>query len=198
MQRKPTKADPPGPGAQGEVLLGEVVGVFGIRGKVRLHLHHRESRFLHEPRQAILVSQEGERRPVRIQVRPGAGKRIIGRIDGITTPEDAASLHGWQVVVDRSALPAPDEGEYYIHDLLGAQVVDDAGSALGELVDVVAGDRDVWVVATDHGDAWVLATPENIVDVNLESGTIVLRAGALDLGEVAGTADESADETDEA
>ena len=197
MQRTPTRADPSGLAATGEVLLGEVVGVFGIRGEVRLHLHHRESRFLHEPREAVLISPEGERRVVRIQVRPGAGKRIIGRIDGIATPEDAASLHVWHVVVPRAALPLPAEGDYGIHDLLLAQMRDDAEAALGELVDVVAGDRDVWVVATDHGDAWVLASPENIVDVDLETGTIILRAGALDPGEDAGAMHDAEETVEE-
>lgn len=166
-----------------EVVLGEVVGVFGIRGEVRLHLHFRESATLHEAREAILVSPSGERRVVRMQARSGAGQRVIGRIDGVTTPEAAALLHGWHVVVPRASLPPTDEGEYYIHDLLGLAVVDEAGAALGEIVDVVAGHKDVWVVETGSGEGYILATPENVVSVDVQSGRVLVRVGALDVGE---------------
>lgn len=162
-----------------EVVLGEVIGVFGIRGEVRLHLHHRDSQTLYEPSEAILVAPTGERRKVRIQARSGAGRRVIGRIEGVNTPEDAAALHGWGVVVPRAALPEPADGEYYVHDLLGAQVVDELGEPLGEIADVVAGERDVWVVETGDGEHYLAATPENILDVDLELGRVTIRREAL-------------------
>jgi 16S rRNA processing protein RimM len=164
------------------VVLGEVVGVFGIRGEVRLHLHHRESLLLHEGRDATLVAPSGERRPVHIRTRSGAGQRVLGAIDGVDTPEAAASLHGWHVVVDRATLPEPAADEFYVHDLLGLAVVDAAGASLGEIVDVVQGDRDVWVVRTGTGDAFVVATPENVVEVDLDVGRVVVSVGALDEG----------------
>lgn len=169
--------------SSGEVFLGEVIGVFGLRGEVRLHLHNRGGDTLYEPTEAILVSPTGERRKVRIQARSGAGLRVLGRIDGVTTPEAAAELHGWAVVVPRAALPMTGEGEYYIHDLLGCQVVEQGGEALGEIVDVVAGDRDVWVVETGEGEGFLLAIPENVLDVDLEQGRVVVRPGSVDRGE---------------
>lgn len=167
-----------------EVVLGEVIGVFGIRGEVRLHLHHRDSDTLFEPTEAVLLSPTGERRVVRIQARSGAGRRVLGRIAGVDTPEDAAALHGWAVVVARSALPPTQSGEYYVHDLLGAQVIEEGSDdALGEIVDVVAGDRDVWVVELGDGEGFLLAIPENVLDVDLEQGRVVVRKGAVERGE---------------
>lgn len=167
-----------------EVVLGEVIGVFGIRGEVRLHLHHRDSQTLFEPTEAVLLSPAGDRRVVRIQARSGAGRRVLGRIAGVDTPEDAAALHGWSVVVPRAALPPTQSGEFYVHDLLGAQVVEEGSDdALGEIVDVVAGDRDVWVVQTGEAEGYLLAIPENIVDVDLEQGRVLVRKGAVERGE---------------
>lgn len=172
---------PSAPG--GEVVLGEVIGVFGIRGEVRLHLHHRESLLLHEGRDATLVSPEGERRAVHLKTRTGAGRRVIGRIDGVNTPEAAAALHGWAVVVPRESLPDPEDDEFYVHDLLGLRVEDSEGRALGEIIDVVAGDKDVWIVQTGTGEGFVLATAENIVDVDVDAGRVVVRPGAVEPGE---------------
>jgi len=160
-----------------------VNGVFGIRGEVRLMLHNREGETLFTERTVLLVSPEGERRDVRVLARSGAGKRVLARIGGVDTPEKAAALMGWALVVDRATLPPPDEGEYYIHDLIDLPVFDAAGAALGTLADVVPGQHhDVWVIATEAGEAFVLATPENVQSVDVPGRRVVLAVGALDTG----------------
>lgn len=169
-----------------EVLLGEIVGVFGFRGEVRLMLHHREGETLFGGEvPATLVGPGGERRDVRLSAREGAGKRVIGRIQGVDSEEGARALMGWAVVVDRGVLPEPGEGEYYVHDLLGLPVFDESGAALGTVEDVVAGDdRDVWVVKrTDGAEAFLVANPENVRAIDLDAGRIVVADGALDEGE---------------
>ena len=57
------------------VELGEVVGVFGVWGEVRLFLANPASDTLHQSRTVVLVMPDGVERPVRMVVRPGAGKR---------------------------------------------------------------------------------------------------------------------------
>ena len=147
-------------------------------------LHHRKGETLFSARNVTLVSPSGERRVVRVVARPGAGKRVLARLDGVTTPEAAASYMGWAIVVDRSELPPPAAGEYYIHDLLELPVFDDAGAALGILADVVAAqERDIWVVQTDTGEGFVIASPENIVSVDVPGRRLVVAVGALSLGE---------------
>src|SRR5204862_455614 len=121
-----------------------------------------------------LVSPSGEERPVRILARAGAGKRVLARISGVATPEDAAALHGWHVDIDRAALPPPEPGEHYIHDLVDLPVQDEAGTVLGTLVDVVTGEHDIWVVGTPTGEAYLVASRENLLAV--EPDRIVVRA----------------------
>ncbi len=165
-------------------MLGEVNGVFGVHGEVRLMLHHREGETLFTPRVVTLVSPSGERREVRLVARPGAGKRVLGKIEGITTPEAAAGLMGWAIVVDRAVLAPPAEGEFYIHDLMDLPVYDDTGAAVGTLVDVVTGqEHDIWVVQTDAGEGFVVASPDNIRSVDVAARRVVIAAGALSLGE---------------
>jgi 16S rRNA processing protein RimM len=161
-----------------------VNGVFGVHGEVRVMLHHREGQTLFAARSVTLVSPTGERRTVRVVARPGAGKRVLARIEGITSPEAAATLMGWAIVVDRTELPPAAEGEYYIHDLLDLPVFDDAGVSLGTLADVVAGkERDIWVIQTDAGEGFVIASPENVVSVDVPGRRLVVAVGALSLGE---------------
>ncbi len=169
--------------APDEVLVASINGVFGVRGEVRLFLHDRQSRTLAKPVDVTILSPEGERRTVRIAIRSGAGKRIIAKIDGIDTPEVAHTYIGWNVIVPRSALPAPGKGEYYIHDLLDLPVLeqedDEEPTPLGKLDDVVTGDRDIWVIATPaDGDMFLMASPENVRLVDIEGGRLVVRKGA--------------------
>ena len=165
------------------IELGSVVGVFGVRGELRLHLHNREESVLREPRSVTLVSPDGAERTATVSARPGAGKRIIGKVDGVGTPEDAAALMGWTVHIDRSQLPEAGEGEYYVADLIGLSVEDESGTALGTLADIVPGERDIWVVTTDAGEAFFIATPETLRRVDTDAGVVVIADGALTAGE---------------
>jgi len=49
----------------------------------------------------------------------------------------AESLKGATVFVSRSAFPTPDEGEFYWIDLMGLDVVNREGEALGKVVDLM-------------------------------------------------------------
>ena len=123
----PTPSDGPTPVAgvgiaDDEVELGFVSGFFGVRGEVRLHLHNRESEFFASAREAILVGPGGERVAARIRARPGAGKRILGRIDGVGDRNQAEAWHQWRIVVPRSSLPALDDDEFYLTDVEGMEV----------------------------------------------------------------------------
>lgn len=162
-----------------ELVLGEIVGVFGIRGELRIFLHHRESDTLREEREVWLVSPTGERRKAQMVVRPGAGKRILAKVRGIDTPEAAETLVGRAIHIARPALPPTEEGEYYIHDLIGMAVEDETGRSLGMLEDVVPGARDVWVIDTGDEPLFVVAEPEAIHKVDLANRRIVVAAAAV-------------------
>lgn len=165
-----------------EVLLGEVVGVFGIRGEVRLLLHHRESRLLDRARPVRLAWPDGRSRSARLSARPGAGKRILGRLEGVDTPEAAEGLVGAAVWIARSELPAPEPGEYYVHDLLGARVEDEDGAVLGTVDDVVTGPIDVWTVTTPSGPGFLVAERDVVLEVDVAGRRVVVRRGAVETG----------------
>lgn len=162
-----------------ELILGEVVGVFGFRGELRVFLHNRESDTLRQEREVFLVSPDGERRAARMIVRAGAGKRILGKVKGVDTEEGALALVGWQIHIERPALPETSEDEYYIHDLIGMAVEDDSGKVLGTLEDVVPGERDVWVIDAGEEPMFVVAEPGSILKVDLKARRIVVAAAAV-------------------
>jgi 16S rRNA processing protein RimM len=77
--------------------------------------------------------------------------------------------------VPRSALEAPGDGEYYVFQLVGAEVVEDGGRALGRVVDVAPGVAND-VLELDSGLA--LPMVEDCVRVvDLDASRIVVAPG---------------------
>jgi 16S rRNA processing protein RimM len=158
--------------------------VFGFRGEVRLLLHNREGGTLGAPRRVNLLLPDGSRSTVTMSARAGAGKRVIGRVEGVTTEAAAEALVGAHVWVARAELPRPPAGEFYLHDVLGLPVVDEDGAPMGTLEDVVSGERDVWVLALPDGtEGFLVATPEAVRLVDPAAGRIVVARGAVSAGE---------------
>jgi PRC-barrel domain len=77
------------------------------------------------------VVVDGEARTVELARRVGGGRPAI-KVDGPVT-------RGTEIAVRRSDLPPPDEGSYYVGDLIGLEVVEEGGERLGRVVEVVPG-----------------------------------------------------------
>lgn len=163
------------------ISLGSIVGVFSFRGEVRVHLHHREGDALREWRPVTLQGPEGARQ-ARMIVRSGAGKRILGRIEGLTTEAGAQALVGWEILIRREDLPRTGEDEYYVHDLIGLPVFDEEGAPLGALEEIVPGQKDIWVIAPDDPEAdvqFLIAEGDHVVSVDVPGRRLVVRRAAL-------------------
>jgi 16S rRNA processing protein RimM len=163
-----------------DVELGFVSGVFGFRGEVRLHLHNPSSDLLRTPRAVVLVAPDGSRRTVTMSARPGAGKRVLGRIAGVTDEHQAAALKDFRVLIPRDALPAPEEGEFYVADLVGLAV--EAGDRRGTIREIhQAGPVDVLEVEVGGKEpVFVPLVEGTVVDVDLDGGIVRLAEGSLD------------------
>ena len=58
---------------------------------------------------------------------------LVGRIDTITTPEQANALKGQTLAADRARLPALADDEFYHADLIGLDMFDPGGTAIGRV-----------------------------------------------------------------
>lgn len=171
----------PGPRAKSsarpeELSLGWVVGVFGVRGEVRLHLHNRESQLLAKGLACVLVGPEGGRRTLTVSTRRGSGGRVVGRVEGVTTCEQAEALQGTELVLARSALPPTEPGEYYHHQLLGLAVEDETRGVIGRLEEIhQTGPVDLWAVRGGPVEVLVPALRQVVLAVDLEAGRVRVR-----------------------
>jgi 16S rRNA processing protein RimM len=68
--------------------------------------------------------------------RPARGKRWLVGFEGVADRDSAEALRG--TVLEGEALDGLPEGEWWVHDLVGAEVVDPAGRTLGRVAAVEA------------------------------------------------------------
>ena len=150
-----------------ELVLGRIAGVFGVRGEVRLLLYNPEGEWLFEGvRDVTLRAPDGHGQPARLRVRPGAGRRVLGTVEGVGDRDGARVLIGWEIVVPRAALPEPEPGSWYVEELLGCAVRTRDGRALGTLTQIHPGAPvDVWEVHGPAGTSYVPALAVNLLAV---------------------------------
>lgn len=65
------------------------------------------------------------------------GDVVVVTADDLADRNAAEALKGARVFVSRSAFPTPDEGEFYWVDLIGLDVRNPQGEALGRVVDLL-------------------------------------------------------------
>jgi len=82
-------------------------------------------------------SIDGIERPVE-STRPHAAL-LLAKLGGIETREQAQALKGKPILAPRGALPEPPAGTFYWADLVGLEVVDMHGRALGKVRSLFSG-----------------------------------------------------------
>jgi len=101
---------------------------------------------------------------------------VLIRFAGIDNPEKAALFNGAEIIVPRENAAPLKEGEYYVEDLKGLEVIDREGKALGHIVAVTEGGGGNLAEIKLLSGAMRLAPFRNefFGDVNLEKGQIML------------------------
>lgn len=133
-----------------------------------------------EPREAVLhykgllMGRNGEWQSANVAEGQRHGKSVILRLDGVDDREQAASLIGTELSVDRGELPKPEDGHYYWSDLTGLTVVHRDGTELGTIDDMLeTGTHDVMVVRSEQDGEQERLIPfvngEIVIKVDLEN-----------------------------
>ena len=153
------------------MVIGVVVAPHGVRGTVRVRATG-SGRHLREGVEPVVAG--GRRRISRVRETP---RGFLLDLDGVEDRPGAASLRGEQLVLDRSELDAPGEGEFYVGDLVGLTAVSDAGEIVGtvrETFETAA--HEVLVIRRGEASAvYVPFTLEHVPDVDLEAARLVVR-----------------------
>ncbi|MCS4504559.1 Ribosome maturation factor RimM [wastewater metagenome] len=165
MQRG-AQDDPP-------VVLGEIVGVHGVQGWVKVYSWTRPMDNILGFTEWQLLDDAGAARTLKLRSGRQQGKGLIAHLEGVEDRDAARALIGRQIAVPRSALPPAEEGEYYWHDLVGLEVVNREGVVLGRVRRLMeTGANDVMVVAGERERLIPFVVDVFVLDVDLGAGRL--------------------------
>ena len=146
---------------------GKIVNTFGVRGEVKLQPWCDSADFLRSFKTLYIDGQ-----PRRVVASRVHKEMLIALFEGVEDLNAAMALKNKVVYFARQDVKLPD-GRFFIADILGADVIDEDGRAVGKLTDVLelpAGQ--VYVVEGEDGEHTIPNREEFILAVDANAGVI--------------------------
>ena len=136
------------------IRIGRVIKPHGVQGEMVVRGSGLAAADLRQLGRVRLVREDGAlvRNSAIESVRPHVPDLLV-RFQGVKDPESGSALRGLWLEVERSALPDAGPGQVYYCDLIGLEVIDEGGTALGRVESIVpTGAHEVLVVRGETGE----------------------------------------------
>ena len=161
--------------SKSRILLGVVAAPHGVRGLVRIRS------FTEDPMAIATygpLSDETGRKMYRVEALSAVKGAVLARIEGVADRTAAEAMRGLRLYVERSALPATAEREWYEADLIGLSAVGRDGRDWGKVLafhDFGAG----LAIEISGGEAsrspvMLPFTDEAVPEVDIEGGKVLV------------------------
>ena len=135
-------------------VVGKLGSTYGIRGWLRVYssTEYAESIFDYQP---WFLKIKGQWQPTELESWKHHNHELIAKLKNVNDRETAQSLANIEIGVDLSVFPQLEEGDYYWHDLIGCNVVNLEGYAMGTVTEMMeTGSNEVLVVRANSKDAF--------------------------------------------
>jgi 16S rRNA processing protein RimM len=154
---------------------GEISGVFGIKGLVKVFsfTDPRENILAYSP---WILQKNNQTREVKIVGGQRHGNNVVAELDGISDRDAALALIGWKILIRKQQLPETKPGEYYWADLVGLNVKTKKGVSLGKVDNLLeTGANDVLVVLDGEIERLIpFLQQQTIMHIDLDAGLMIV------------------------
>lgn len=156
----------------GKIKIGKIVNAVGLKGEVKVY-NYSGSRARYESHGHIFAGVTKRE----IEKSRYVKGTVILKLSGIDDRSAAEASKGEDIYIDEADLPELPEGEFFIRDLIGLEVFDDAGAAIGSLCDVIQNSaQDLYEVEMTGGRKILIpAVEEFIVGVDIEKKRMTVK-----------------------
>ena len=152
-----------------DLVIGKIVKPQGIRGEVKVYPYTDDAEVFAEiPRVFI----DGEEYKI-LHARFGDGMAYLS-LRGVPDRNAAELLRDKELTIPRDEAPMPEEGSYYIADLLGSEIVTDTGMVLGKLKEIRQAATDIYTLETEHGEVLFPTATGVVLAVDVENKKITV------------------------
>ncbi|MCK5903444.1 MAG: ribosome maturation factor RimM [Cocleimonas sp.] len=160
-----------------EVYLGEISGVFGVKGWVKVFSHTAPREKIVKYRTWLLNNGADQASLNAVKLLNGRrqGKGVVAQLQGVNDPDQAFKLIGKKIYIEKKQLPRLANGEYYWSDLEGLSVKTLNGVDLGQVSWLFeTGNNHVLVVKGDRERYIPYVWDEVVVSVDLLASQMVV------------------------
>ena len=154
-----------------DVVIGTVVGPFGIKGEVKVKIETDFPERFMDLEKVWLQPETGPGRMADIEsVRFHQGVALVKFVE-CSDRNCAEDLRSAQLKIDRSEMVELDEDEFYVHDIIGLDVYTTDGQHLGQVTEVLKGAaNDVYVTPR----AMIPAVKQFVLEIDPAGGKMVV------------------------
>lgn len=167
------------------VVVGRLGRAHGVRGEISVEVRTDAPEERFSPGAVLFLERAGSTRPVQVRSHRWQGVRLVVTLDGVADRTAAEGLSGGMLLADVDVDAVADD-EYHDLALIGLQVRDPEGRALGEVAEVLhLPGQDVLVVqAPDRPELLVPFVTAMVPVVDVTEGFLVvdLPEGLAELG----------------
>ena len=156
------------------VVIGFVAAPHGTRGTVRVR-PAGSGRHLREGVEPVIAGKR-----MRISHARQTPKGFLLDLEGVGDRSQAAALRGEELRLDRRELDAPEEGEFYVGDLIGLTAKDEVGEVVGVVEETFETPAHEILVIRNKDEPglperYVPFTAEHVRELDLAAGLVVVR-----------------------
>jgi 16S rRNA processing protein RimM len=167
-------AGSPGKGEPEFLVVGKLRRPHGVHGEILMDvLTDFPERLV--PGVRVFVGED--HRPCQIISTRWQMNAMLVAFQGFDSPEAVGVFRNRLVNVRADEIPALEEGDYYHHECLGMQVIDEDGVRIGVITEILESPaHDIFVVETEESkEVLIPATDEMILKVDVKRGEMQVR-----------------------
>jgi 16S rRNA processing protein RimM len=158
------------------IAIGKVVGVFGIRGFVKVALTTHNPERVRKLKTVAVGVSESNTIPTVIEETNIGHRGVVMRFRAVIDRTGAEALVGKHIFVEDKDVERPKRGSFFVHDIIGCRVFSTDGDMLGTVEDVVKlPAQDQWVVRSGERTFMIPAVRKFVKKVDVKARRIVVR-----------------------
>ena len=151
------------------IEAGRIVNTHGVQGEVKIEIWLDSPQFFKSFKRLVLDSGE-ELKVLGARTHKGF---VIAHLEGVDDINAAMRLKGKNVSVHREDAALP-KGAFFLQDIIGAKVVDEEGTEIGTLTEVMETPASNIYVVKGESEHLIPAVPEFIRKTDAENGVVTV------------------------
>lgn len=152
------------------IIVGQIINTHGVKGELKIFPMTDDLKRFKKLKKIYIDGEEKIVSWCKLQA-----DRVILKLEGIETMDDAQKLKTKHVYVSREDAVKLPEGRYFVADIMGCTVVDTEGTELGKVDEVIfTGSNEVYWIKKPK-ELLIPVIEDVVVDIDVENEKITIK-----------------------